>query len=65
MAKKLKVGIIGLGWPGREHLKGYKQCGNVEVVALCDMNAELARAQADERVKKEEVLALGDIRTWG
>ena len=24
MAKKLKVGIIGLGWPGREHLKGYK-----------------------------------------
>ena len=48
MAKKLKVAIIGLGWPGREHLKGYKQCGNVEVVALCDMNAELARAQADE-----------------
>lgn len=48
MAKKLKVGIIGLGWPGREHLKGYKQCDNVQVVALCDMNAELAQAQADE-----------------
>ena len=48
MAKKLKVGIIGLGWPGREHLKGYKQCGNVQVVALCDMNAELAQEQADE-----------------
>ena len=48
MAKKLKVGIIGLGWPGREHLKGYKQCGNVQVVALCDMNAELAQGQADE-----------------
>ncbi|MBT7547244.1 MAG: Gfo/Idh/MocA family oxidoreductase, partial [Gemmatimonadetes bacterium] len=48
MAKKIKIGIIGLGWPGREHLKGYKQCADAEVVALCDMNTELAGQQAEE-----------------
>ena len=48
MAKKVKVGIIGLGWPGLEHLKGYKQCADAEVVALCDMNSELAAQQAAE-----------------
>jgi len=48
MAKKINVGIVGMGWPGREHLKGYKQCANTEVVALCDMNTELAQQQADE-----------------
>ncbi|MDA0337364.1 MAG: hypothetical protein O2782_19545 [bacterium] len=30
MAKKIKVGIIGLGWPGREHLKGYLQSARAE-----------------------------------
>jgi len=48
MAKKVKIGIIGLGWPGREHLKGYKLGTNAEVVALCDMNVELAQQQAAE-----------------
>ena len=48
MAKKVKVGIIGLGWPGQEHLKGYKQCADAEVAALCDMNSELAEQQAEE-----------------
>ena len=48
MAKKVKVGIIGLGWPGLEHLKGYKQCADAEVVALCDMNSDLAAQQAEE-----------------
>ena len=48
MAKRIRIGIIGLGWPGREHLKGYKQCADAEVVALCDMNTELSGHQATE-----------------
>ena len=48
MAKKVRVGIIGLGWPGREHLKGYKQGRDAEVVALCDQNSALAAEQAAE-----------------
>ncbi len=48
MAKKIKVGIIGLGWPGREHLKGYLQSARAEVVAVCDANEELASGIARE-----------------
>ena len=44
----VRVGVIGLGWPGREHLKGYKQCADAEVVALCDADTELAGQQAEE-----------------
>ena len=40
MAKKLRVGIIGLGWPGVEHLKGYIASGKAEVVAVCDIDEE-------------------------
>ncbi len=45
---KVKVGVIGLGWPGQEHLKGYKQSPNAEVIALCDANQTLADQQAEE-----------------
>ena len=40
MGKKLRVGIIGLGWPGVEHLKGYVASGKAEVVAVCDLDDE-------------------------
>jgi predicted dehydrogenase len=56
MARKLNVGVIGMGWPGREHLKGYLELDNVNVVALCDLNAELAgKVAADSGV--------GDVET--
>jgi len=48
MARKVKVGIIGLGWPGREHLKGYAASDEVKVTALCDMNEELLAQQAGQ-----------------
>ena len=47
MANKVNVGIIGLGWPGREHLKGYKQSSRARVVALCDISEERVRAAAE------------------
>ena len=40
MARKLRVGIIGLGWPGVEHLKGYLASGKAHVVAVCDLDDE-------------------------
>ncbi|MEE2658872.1 MAG: Gfo/Idh/MocA family oxidoreductase [Candidatus Latescibacterota bacterium] len=49
MAKRVRVGVIGLGWPGREHISGYLQSSRVEVTAVCDMNVELAEQVAEER----------------
>ena len=48
MAKKVKVAVIGLGWAGREHSKGYKACPDAELVAVCDMNTELGNQVAGE-----------------
>ena len=36
MAKKLKVGVIGLGSMGSTHLDIYSQISEVEVVAVAD-----------------------------
>ncbi|MBN1675676.1 MAG: Gfo/Idh/MocA family oxidoreductase [Kiritimatiellae bacterium] len=66
-AKKVKVGIIGLGWPGREHLKGYVAAKEAELVAVCDKNEKLLAEQADtykipERyTDHKEMLARADI----
>jgi len=48
MAKKLRIGVIGLGWPGREHLKGYAVCEEARIAALCDKDTNLLKQQAEE-----------------
>ena len=49
MAKKqIRAAVIGLGWPGKEHLKGYKACADVEVAAVCDWDAALLGTVAAE-----------------
>lgn len=65
--KTVKVGVIGLGWPGNEQLKGFTACPQAEVVALCDLDEKLlARRASEYGVSKtftdyREMLALGDL----
>lgn len=45
---KLRVGIIGAGGIARgAHLTGYRNSGRAEVLAVCDVNLEAARAFAE------------------
>jgi predicted dehydrogenase len=44
--KTIKVGLIGTGYIGMVHLEMLRRLGGVEVVAVADANAELARAAA-------------------
>ncbi len=45
--------MIGLGWPGNEHLKGYASVPQAQVAALCDLKADLlARKAAEFGVKR-------------
>ncbi len=37
LSKKVKVGIIGTGWIAEAHVKAYKKCPDVEIVALADL----------------------------
>ena len=38
----LRIGIIGVGWPGQRHIEGYQKHPNAEIVALSDVNTEAA-----------------------
>ena len=57
MAEQVRVGIIGGGWPGGQHVKGYQAAGGFKVVAVADlipsrrekMLAEVPQAQAVRR----------------
>ena len=37
LTKKVKVGIIGTGWIAEEHIRGYREMPDVEIVAAADL----------------------------
>lgn len=45
---QVRVGIIGVGWPGQRHIEGYQKHPDARIVALADVNVAAA-----ERVKGE------------
>lgn len=50
--KTIRIGIIGAGMIGKEHLRNYEKISGVEVVALCDTNeAELASVAQQFHIK--------------
>ena len=44
--KKIKVGVIGRGFIGPAHIEALRRLGNIDVVALADVDEETARAKA-------------------
>ncbi len=48
MAKTIKVGVVGAGFIGVYHLEKYQKCTGSEVVAVCDVDAERAKAAAEK-----------------
>lgn len=45
--KKIKVGIIGMGYIGESHIEAVRRIGCCELYAVADTNAELAKAKAE------------------
>ena len=45
---KLKIGLIGCGWYGMVITKAALKVGGVEVVAVCDVDADHLKTRADE-----------------
>ncbi len=54
--KKVKVGVIGTGFIGPIHVESLRRQGNIEVLALAEVNKETAESKAD---------ALGIPRAYG
>ncbi len=46
--KRLRVGVIGTGFIGPAHIEALRRTGLADVVALADVNDEVAKAKADE-----------------
>ena len=37
--RKLRVGVIGAGFWGKNHVRVFSELGNVELAAVCDISA--------------------------
>ncbi len=72
--KKLGVAVIGTGFWGKNHARVYKESAGTNLIAICDTNAERAKAIADQfgvkaytsssrMLKNEEVEAVS-VCTW-
>jgi predicted dehydrogenase len=46
--QRIKAGIIGMGYIGVSHIEALRRIGFIDLVAVADSNAALARAKADE-----------------
>ena len=45
--KKIKVGIVGMGYIGESHIEAVRRIGFCELYAVADTNAALARTKAE------------------
>jgi UDP-N-acetylglucosamine 3-dehydrogenase len=45
---KLGVAVIGTGFWGKNHARNYKELENTNLIAICDVNPERAKAIADQ-----------------
>lgn len=50
---KLKLGLIGCGWYGMVDVKAAFKAGNVEVIALCDVDSQHLADSANEVEKRQ------------
>ena len=72
--KKLGVAVIGTGQWGKNHVRTYKELPSTELVAICDVNPERAKAMANkygvkaysdssQMLKNKEIEAV-NVCTW-
>jgi len=72
--KKLGVAVIGTGGWGRNHVRVYSELASTELVAVCDANAERAKAVANQfgvkaytnstRMLKNKEIGAVSVCTW-
>jgi len=53
MAETVRVGIMGAGWPGQAHAKGYEGSGGFKIVAVADLiPSRREKLQAEHKIAK-------------
>lgn len=46
--ERIKAGVIGMGFIGVSHIEAIRRIGFAELVAVADVNYDLAKKKADE-----------------
>jgi UDP-N-acetylglucosamine 3-dehydrogenase len=72
--KKLGTAVIGTGFWGKNHARVYEELASTELVAVCDVNRDRAKAVADQfgvkaytsssRMLKNEAIEAVSVCTW-
>ena len=72
--KKLGVAVIGTGFWGKNHARVYKESAGTNLIAICDTNADRAKAIADQfgvkaytnssRMLRNEAIEAVSVCTW-
>ena len=72
--RKLGAAVIGTGFWGKNHTRVYGELDSTELVAVCDVNRERAKAMADQygvkaytsssRMLKNEAIEVVSVCTW-
>jgi len=72
--KKLGVAVVGTGFWGKNHARGYSELESTELVAICDVNRERAKVVAEQfgvkaytsssRMLKNEDVEAVSVCTW-
>lgn len=58
---RLKVGVVGIGWAGQQHLKAYSTIPGVEIVAVAGMEEELLQTLQTEYAIPQAFLHWEDL----
>ena len=59
----IRVGVIGFGGRGADHIKGFRDLRGVRVVALCDADSEILEREAKRfRDRNEPIETYQDVR---
>lgn len=72
--KKLRTAVVGTGFWGKNHARVYRELESTELLAVCDVNRERAKAVADQfgvkaytsssRMLKNEEIEAVSVCTW-
>jgi len=58
---KLRAGVVGLGWAGQQHMTGYQTAENVDLVAICGMEDDVAARLSAELGVPDTFRDLGEM----
>lgn len=59
----LRAGVVGLGWAGQQHMKGYAACADTDLVAICGFEDDVASTLGERFDVGQTYRSIDDLLT--